>query len=345
MPTPRSRFSTAMDTARVAACFMVVMLHTAATRFGSFDEQWWASNFYDSLVRSCVPLFLMITGVLLLGKRESLPAFLSKRFVRVLPPLVFWSLFYMAWNTWRGERYGPWYGWLEAIIHGPVVFHLWYLYAIVGIYLFVPFLRSIWTAARPGEKICYLALWAGASAWPTLGTALGLETRLLQTYGLDTFVGLTGYLFLGAYVHEAWLRQENKRRYWCASLGLFLAFGALTMFATYAHSQHIGRPSTLFYEYLSPLVMASAVCAFNVLYGIGAKVHTYAKPLQALSACTLGIYCLHVFVLREVDDTLQTLNPAASPWWSIPATAAGVFGLSLGAIMLLRRIKVFELVT
>ena len=174
MPTPRSRFSTAMDTARVAACFMVVMLHTAATRFGSFDEQWWASNFYDSLVRSCVPLFLMITGVLLLGKRESLPAFLSKRFARVLPPLVFWSLFYMAWNTWRGEHYGPWYGWLEAIVHGPVVFHLWYLYAIVGIYLFVPFLRSIWNAAQPGEKLCYLALWAGASAWPTLGTALGM---------------------------------------------------------------------------------------------------------------------------------------------------------------------------
>src|SRR3546814_17201773 len=88
---------------------MVVILHVAATRFGTFDDQWWASNFYDSLARSCVPLFLMITGVLLLGKQESLPAFLSKRFARILPPLLFWSLFYMTWNTLKGEQYGPWY--------------------------------------------------------------------------------------------------------------------------------------------------------------------------------------------------------------------------------------------
>src|SRR3546814_2240779 len=106
MIAAKARFGTAMDTARVGACFMVVILHVAATRFGTFDDQWWASNFYDSLARSCVPLFLMITGVLLLGKQESLPAFLSKRFARILPPLLFWSLFYMTWNTLKGEQYG-----------------------------------------------------------------------------------------------------------------------------------------------------------------------------------------------------------------------------------------------
>src|SRR3546814_10576210 len=92
-----------MDTARIGACFMVVVLHVAAMNFGVFDNQWWASNFYDSLTRSCVPVFLMISGVLLLGKQETLAVFFRKRFARILPPLLFWSLFYMSWNTWRGR--------------------------------------------------------------------------------------------------------------------------------------------------------------------------------------------------------------------------------------------------
>src|SRR3546814_2407792 len=104
---------------------------------------------------------------------------------RSLPPLLFWSLFYMTWNTLKGEQYGPWYDWLRTLAQGPVVFHLWYLYAIVGIYLFVPFLRAIWNAEQPTETIAYLALCAMASAWPTIGTAMSIDACLLQVYSSE----------------------------------------------------------------------------------------------------------------------------------------------------------------
>lgn len=162
----KAGFTAGMDAARVGACFMVIVLHAAAVNFHVFDDQWGASNFYDSLTRSCVPVFLMISGVLLLNRQESLPAFFSKRFARILPPLLFWSLFYMAWNAFHGKHYGNVFGWLQALANGPVAFHLWYLYAILGIYLFVPFLRTIWQAAGAAEKKLFLAIWMLASAWP-----------------------------------------------------------------------------------------------------------------------------------------------------------------------------------
>src|SRR3546814_9638813 len=190
----KNGFSAAMDTARIGACFMVVVLHVAAMNFGVFDNQWWASNFYDSLTRSCVPVFLMISGVLLLGKQETLAVFFRKRFSRILPPLLFWSLFYMSWNTWRGEDYGAWLGWLRQLASGPVPFHLWYLYAIVGIYLFVPFLRRIWSASRQEERKAYLVLWALASAWPTVPAVSGIDVDVLGTYDMGSFFGLAGYL-------------------------------------------------------------------------------------------------------------------------------------------------------
>lgn len=324
---------------------MVVVLHVAAMTFGAFDEGWWASNFYDSFTRSCVPLFLMISGVLLLGKDETLPVFFKKRFVRVLPPLVFWSLFYMIWNTWQGKRYGQWWDWVRELASGPVTFHLWYLYAIVGIYLFVPFLRNIWHASRASEKRIYLAFWALASSWPTLQTAFGLDLDVLDTYGLGSFFGLAGYLFLGAYVREQYQARENKARYWAINLVLFLVFSVATMVATYLYSSVQGQADPLFYDYLSPFVLASSVCAFNVLYGAGTKVTAYSGPLQSVAACTLGVYCIHIFVMDRFEAVTGLSRMAAWTWWSIPLTAVAVFGVSLAAILLLRRFKAFQLVT
>ncbi|MCC2596610.1 acyltransferase family protein [Pusillimonas sp. MFBS29] len=340
-----STFSTAMDTARVGACFMVVLLHAAAVNFAVFDEQWWASNFYDSLTRSCVPIFLMITGVLLLGRQESMPVFFRKRFARILPPLLFWSLFYMIWNTWEGERYGAWYDWIKELLNGPVTFHLWYLYAIVGIYLFVPFLRKIWHATLRSERRLYLIFWAVVCAWPTVREVLHIEADLLKVYGADSFFGLVGYLFLGAYVHEAYTEHPDKRRYWFGNVVLFLVFSVLTMTATYTYSVATGTPQTLFYDYLSPFVLASSVCAFNVLYGLGTKAGEYAGPVNKVAACTLGIYCIHIFVLSIMGNATGLTNAAASSWWAIPFTAVCVFAVSLAMIMVLRRIRPFQFVT
>lgn len=339
----QQRFSAAMDMARVVACFMVVLLHVAALNFSVFDEQWWASNFYDSLTRSCVPLFLMITGVLLLGKQESMPVFFRKRFVRVLPPLLFWSLFYMIWNAWHGEHYGVWYEWLRTMAKGPVTFHLWYLYAIVGIYLFVPFLKKIWNSTGDTEKKIYLAVWALVSCWPTLKTVLGIDADLMTVYGVGPFFGLVGYLFLGAYLHECYQQQQDRRKYVLGSAGLFAVFAALTMGATYAYSLYAGKPDPLFYDYLSPFVLVSSVCAFNVLYGLGARAATFAGPLKQASACTLGVYCIHIFILHRVDDATEIMTGSA--WWSIPLMAVCVFLLSMAAIMVMRRFRPFTYVT
>src|SRR3546814_3801179 len=104
---------------------------------------------------------------------------------------------------------------------------------------------DLWNAAQPTEKIAYLALWAMASAWPTIGTAMSIDAGLLQVYGLDTFFGLAGYLFLGAYVHEAYTRRNDKRRYWYTNLLLFIVFSVLTMLATYGLTRQSGIPNTL----------------------------------------------------------------------------------------------------
>lgn len=70
-----------MDYVRAIAIIGVLVIHTAApyaTMYNKVDFWVWESSIiYNSLVRWCVPLFLMVSGALLLGrKRRILDRFL-----------------------------------------------------------------------------------------------------------------------------------------------------------------------------------------------------------------------------------------------------------------------------
>ena len=76
------------------------------------------------------------------------------------------------------------------------------------------------------------------------------------------------------------------------------------MWATWLYSAHVGQPDPLFYDYLSPFVIGAAVGAFGLLYGMGWRAWQGQRVPQRgwsvvtqLAASTLGIYCVHIFVL------------------------------------------------
>lgn len=69
------------DLLRIFASFMVVMLHVSAFYWDKIQpqtEQWMALNLFDSAVRSCVPLFFMLSGAFLLAKELPLNKLLGK---------------------------------------------------------------------------------------------------------------------------------------------------------------------------------------------------------------------------------------------------------------------------
>ncbi len=317
---------------RALACLMVVVLHIATNLLDTFDRNWMAGNVYDSMVRTCVPLFIMISGATLLAKREPLGVYFRKRALRIIPPLLFWSLFYLAWKSYCGN---PVDNWPLAILKGPTMYHLWYFYALVGMYLFIPVLRVFLAGSSRSEQLLYIWLWVTVCAIiPSVqhlldfGFQLGPkleETDPVRNFDLSYYSGLAGYLVLGAFAMQSKLSARNG---WA----MFAAGSALTIVGRTACAIY-GKPIDTFAENYSPTVMMAGYGLFVACMSM--RRGTASKLLTTIGECTLGIYGLHVFVAQACIRIGFTPS-VANPWFMIPVMSATVFLITFGMVYLLR---------
>ncbi len=70
-----------VDLLRIVACFMVLISHSCDAFVGAFDNSFsfHTGVFWGSLVRPCVPLFAMMSGILLFPVTSDLATFYKKK--------------------------------------------------------------------------------------------------------------------------------------------------------------------------------------------------------------------------------------------------------------------------
>jgi len=323
---------------------MVVVLHVAAPYLYQLGEisqsEWNVANIYDSFVRPCVPLFFMSSGFLLLRKSEPISEFFAKRINRVLWPLIFWSVIYVLWKVYyQGSKYAD-FGNFGKFIVTPVSYHLWYLYAIIGCYLFLPLLRVIVLSGSDSILWYYCAIWfLSMVASPLVDKYLGVKWQFDFSY----VSGYVGYFVLG------YLLGKRKYR---ALHAVFSAASMLICFSiiacvTYRLTTNNNRIFVGdFYSYLSPLVVVASaswfVCVKYLSEMHGFKLGGYINRfVVSVSACSFGIYLIHVIFVDLCGGALNSLLPTISDstYTNIPALSVFVFVTSYLAILLLGRIK------
>lgn len=98
----------ALDVLRVLACYMVIQVHTGEFYYigpiGDVikgENAFWV-DLYNSVCRSAVPLFVMLTGYFLLPVKDEPAQFFRKRFTRVVIPFIFWCIAYSFYQFLPG---------------------------------------------------------------------------------------------------------------------------------------------------------------------------------------------------------------------------------------------------
>ncbi|NOY73242.1 MAG: acyltransferase family protein, partial [Gammaproteobacteria bacterium] len=155
-----------LDNSRILAVYAVVVLHVSADVVLGNDvgtEYWWFGNVYDSIVRWCVPVFVMISGALLLdpNKQENLLTFYTKRCSRIFVPILCWSIFFLAWFCLKSvvkDNEVTSIELLKRLLSGKPHYHMWFLYMILSLYLFTPFFRKIVAHSTKKELIFFIVI-------------------------------------------------------------------------------------------------------------------------------------------------------------------------------------------
>jgi surface polysaccharide O-acyltransferase-like enzyme len=299
------------DVLRDLAIVMVVILHAAgslALKYTSLDHgAWWAANLLDSLTRSCVPLFFMVSGFFLLDstKEEPLGIFFRKRVRKVVVPFLGWAAFYIVWNVTYHQQPITLPDAIKEILAGPVYFHLWFVYTLIGLYLAAPIMRLFVRHATRELALYFLGLWViSAGIVPVLNQYFGLHI------GIEFFVviGELGFFVAGGLLRDARL----TRRQIGLAAALFVLAGAFTVAITGKLSTDAGKLGDFFYNYPTLNVMAMAFALFLIVKSIPFDRLLALHPriqyaVVSLSRKSLGIYFVHVVILEllHYGDVLQ----------------------------------------
>ncbi len=300
-----------LDLLRVFACYLVIQVHAGeffyigeGGRVLGGENAFWV-NLYNSLGRAAVPLFIMLTGYFLLPIKESTDVFLKKRFLRVLIPFILWCAVYAVYQFIQGQVDVTTLGvnLLKIPLNfGTEVGHLWYIYMLIGLYLFAPII-SPWIQSASKRSIqFYLLIWAVTLCVPYIHLIFPEvwgECYWNPTPMLYYFSGFLGFGVLGYYLRRYHTRPSKAD----IPIGLLLtALGyGITFFgfARLLHTAAFVPELELTWSYGTINVAMMALGLFFLFKRFSMSADTFiARCITDISLKSYGIYLIHIILLN-----------------------------------------------
>lgn len=329
-----------IDLLRVLACFFVVFSHSCDAFIGQFDanrESFLTGVFLGSLMRPCVPIFVMMTGVLLLPVQTDMAAFYKKRIGRLIPPMIFWSLvlpvlYFIYLNYINPDTQNPLISMpdhsLEALWFKLYTFifnfnfdtvPLWYLYMLIGLYLIMPIISGWLEKVSKKELKLFLGIWGISLIAPYVkmfAPALGYQGNYgnmglwgvcdWNDYGsFYYFSGFIGYLLLAYYLTKYPLKWSWKKLL-SITIPMFLTGYLITSYG-YVITQNYFPGN---YAYLEIVWYFAGINVFMMTFPVFVIVQKIKVPsnhrLSHMASLAFGIYLSHyvfVFIAYDLLDT------------------------------------------
>ena len=319
-----------LDFLKVIAIFLMVANHcvdnvTPAERALPWYNLW--GSVYNSFTRPAIPLFMMVTGILLLPTKMDMGSFYKKRLSRVLIPFLVWSVLYNLFPWFTGllncdpETIHVFFKWadtsqafgdaLRNILMIPFNFsafavQMWYVYLLIGIYLYIPVFSAWVEKSDKRSQRIFLAIWAVSLFVPYLRNYL---TENLfgecswNEFGLFYyFAGFSGYMLLGYHLVKYPLQMSKVSKYALAAIAFAIGY-AVTLIgfknATAVEGQSEAMVE-LFFTFCSPNVALMTFAIFLIAKDLRFENKRINRFISQFSICTFGIWMCHYFFVGPV---------------------------------------------
>lgn len=342
---------TFVDYIRVIACFMVMLVHASENFYGADSSglagnmsmlatesnRFWVSFWDGGVSRTAVPLFMIVSAFLLVPMKPgmSMTDFYKRRFMRILPPFIVFLLLYtflpllwggMSWDQSLNDlRLLPWN---FPSMGG----HLWFMYPLLGLYLFIPIISPWLERATAKEERIFIGIFVFTTFIPFFHRFVNAELWGECFWNEFTlfwyFSGYIGYLVLAHYirVHMQWNRSK---RFWVgiASFAVGAVFTAWSFWLKGVPGVLIATPDIEWaWQFCTPNVLLATFGAFLLFTCI--EQRQAPALITDLGKLSFGMYLMHMFYLAFYANLLiggDRANPLLPVWLCIPVIAVLTF--------------------
>ena len=325
-----------LDALRVLSMFLVIVIHVANYYCRAYSNistiSYFGAIIFNALARISVPIFFMISGALLLSKEyDSQKNF--KRIIKMIITLTIFTLVYLFWDKWYMHKDFNNY---ISLITGPNRSMLWFMYAIISLYIALPFIKCLVDGMDQKLDKMFIILWIVLNGG---GYLLKVYTNIEFNYLVPIISG-TYYLgyFICGYLILKYREQIDFKKYnilWIIILSISLL---LTITLSYAHSMSNNVYYDNFLAYRSIFIMLSSISSFILIYfNISNKK---SKIVSLISPYSFGVYLIHGILL----NVLMNLVPYQKiiSFIGIPICVIILSVLSVMVVVLLKKIPVLK---
>ena len=332
---------------RIIAILSTIVIHVSNIYIRSFGNisngNFLISTIYNACARICVPVFFMISGALLIKGEYNREKYL-KRIKKFIIILAVWSIIYYIVNDIRGGSNDI----IKAMVY--TFFdttytskHLWFMYAIIAMYLVLPFINNMCKNLTREQENLFMILWMSISGLsviylPLAKAITGHSIDVVYPVPLINGAYYLGYFICGHILYERLKDIKTTKKYnlWCI-LTFVLSVVIIAGVTYYSSIKHNHLMNTmLWYRSIFIILESFAVFIYIVI-----NSDKFKNPnINKIASLSFGVYLVHAIILFIIKDNINMIS--YSPIIFIPIFTFIIFMTSLLISFIMKKIPIIN---
>lgn len=347
------------DQLRVLAIFSIICCHVSASFVTQNpDLMLHSKKFYATLLVNSgrligVPVFVMLSGALLINKNYSLSTFVKKRFNRVFVPFLFWVIIFLLFSVVVQHATLNWDLIIKVFfgLKGSVGSILWFIWMLMIVYIAIFIINKLleYAKSKSYEKACINILVIISLICYILYNLWPIPYEMISYYCLFIPYAIFGYYLTHCEFTEINSNITAKRIVLC-SFVLAIAFYIYFVGVIYLNSLSLHKLFSGSYFAWQVIIFNFAIVLFfrylpESRGAVGRKVSSFltsnyvGRAILSISLCSYGIYFVHFLILKYLERAyLNSVKYYNHPTFWIPILLVVVFLSSWIVIWIMSKI-------
>ncbi|WP_367278767.1 acyltransferase [Malikia sp.] len=222
--------------------------------------------------------------------------FYKKRMGKIVLPTLFWSAFFLAYLFIFKDF--TLFNIIGSLFKGAPYYHLWFMYAIIGIYIFTPYLRILLAnLSLVQTKHLLIIIFIFTIGNNYLGNYFHNQSTLFSS-----FISYIGYFILGYYLYKT----KNSFQKYTALFGILFILSLITISVASIILKHILHVNIPIIAYYTPFIAFQAITLY--LFIANSSEFKLPKLWSHLSLYSFGVYLIHPAFILLIEPTMTIKN-------------------------------------